>query len=129
MHCMNAPWLTRQHCSQSAEHSPRRYNTLTLDHPSVLAQGLTSGLQDLRVGLVDALEATNTTSREVWKSFWSAQQRFFKLLCISMKVRSTEEWELRRALPPTQAVISSTPKHANGACTCTLGHNSAHATR
>ena len=35
--------------------------------------------------LVDALEATNTSSREVWKSFWSAQQRFFKLLCISMK--------------------------------------------
>ena len=43
-------------------------------------------LQDLRSKLVDALDATNTVSREVWKSFWSAQQRFFKLLCISMKV-------------------------------------------
>lgn len=44
-------------------------------------------MQDLRSKLVEALEATNSVSREVWKSFWSAQQRFFKLLCISMKVR------------------------------------------
>ena len=44
--------------------------------------------QDLRVKLVDALLATNTSSNEVWKPFWSAQQRFFKLLCISMKVRT-----------------------------------------
>jgi len=51
-----------------------------------LTAGLKQPVQDLRVMLVDALEATNTTSREVWKSFWSAQQRFFKLLCISMKV-------------------------------------------
>ena len=38
--------------------------------------------------LVEALLATNTSSNEVWKPFWSAQQRFFKLLCISMKVRT-----------------------------------------
>lgn len=42
--------------------------------------------RDLRQGLVGALEQTNTTSREVWKPFWSAQQRFFKLLCVSLKV-------------------------------------------
>ena len=36
--------------------------------------------------LVRALEMTGTTSRDVWKPYWAAQQRFFKLLCISMKV-------------------------------------------
>ena len=43
--------------------------------------------QDLRQGLAAALVKTNTTSRELWKPFWSAQQRFFKLLCVSLKVR------------------------------------------
>ena len=42
--------------------------------------------QDLRQGLAAALVQTNTTSRELWKPFWSAQQRFFKLLCVSLKV-------------------------------------------
>lgn len=41
--------------------------------------------QDLRGALVEAVELTGQ-SREVFKLFWSAQQRFFKLLCISMKV-------------------------------------------
>ena len=36
--------------------------------------------------LVRALEMTGTTSRDAWKPYWAAQQRFFKLLCISMKV-------------------------------------------
>lgn len=44
--------------------------------------------QDLRNSLAEALELTGTQSREVWKPFWSTQQRFFKLLCISMKVTS-----------------------------------------
>ena len=42
--------------------------------------------QSLRHGLAAALVHTNTTSRELWKPFWSAQQRFFKLLCVSLKV-------------------------------------------
>jgi hypothetical protein len=41
--------------------------------------------QDLRGALSEAVELTGQ-SREVFKLFWSAQQRFFKLLCISMKV-------------------------------------------
>ncbi len=44
-------------------------------------------LQDLRWDLSQALELTGAQSRDVWKLFWSAQQRFFKLLCISMKAR------------------------------------------
>ena len=43
--------------------------------------------QDLRASLHEALELTGAHSRDVWKPFWAAQQRFFKLLCISMKVR------------------------------------------
>lgn len=43
-------------------------------------------MQDLREKLSQALELTGIQSREVWKPFWAAQQRFFKLLCISMKV-------------------------------------------
>ena len=44
--------------------------------------------QSLRHGLAAALVHTNTTSRELWKPFWSAQQRFFKLLCVSLKARA-----------------------------------------
>ena len=43
-------------------------------------------LQDLRQNLVAALDRTGTTSRDVWKSYWAAQQRFFKLMCVSFKV-------------------------------------------
>ena len=43
--------------------------------------------QDLRARLLAAGELTGTTSRDVWKPYWAAQQRFFKLLCISMKAR------------------------------------------
>ena len=44
--------------------------------------------QSLRQGLAAALVQTTTTSRELWKPFWSAQQRFFKLLCVSLKASS-----------------------------------------
>jgi hypothetical protein len=41
--------------------------------------------QDLRAALAAAAAATGTGAA-VWKPFWAAQQRFFKLLCVSMKV-------------------------------------------
>lgn len=40
---------------------------------------------DLRGKLATAIAVTGA-SKEVWKPFWSAQQRFFKLLCVSLKV-------------------------------------------
>ena len=43
--------------------------------------------QDLRNALSQAVELTGQ-SRDVFKLFWSAQQRFFKLLCVSMKACS-----------------------------------------
>ncbi|KAK9814268.1 hypothetical protein WJX72_003136 [[Myrmecia] bisecta] len=42
--------------------------------------------QDLRREISSALDKTGSTNREVWKPFWSAAQRFFKLLCISLKI-------------------------------------------
>ena len=57
---------------------------LTLEQRTVYDDAV-SLWQDLRMGLAAALVKTNTTSRELWKPFWSAQQRFFKLLCVSMK--------------------------------------------
>ena len=59
---------------------------------------LANSVQALRAGLAEALELTGTTSRDVWKPFWGAHQRFFKLLCISLKVpaagRSLSSWHM-----------------------------------
>ncbi|KAK9798140.1 hypothetical protein WJX73_007295 [Symbiochloris irregularis] len=60
--------------------------------------------QDLRTALVTALELTGSKSREVWKPYWSAQQRFFKLLCISIKVPTVVR-EARAALQAGHAVV------------------------
>ena len=43
-------------------------------------------VQDLRLALGECLELTGTTSRDAWKPYWGTHQRFFKLLCICMKV-------------------------------------------
>lgn len=45
----------------------------------------------LRVYLGMALELTGTPGRDVWKTYWAAQQRFFKLLCVSLKVPAVVE--------------------------------------
>ncbi|MEW5313763.1 MAG: hypothetical protein WDW38_005303 [Sanguina aurantia] len=42
--------------------------------------------QQLKSQLDLALLYTGGASRELWKPYWSGQQRFFKLLCISMKI-------------------------------------------
>ena len=43
-------------------------------------------VQGLRAQLTEALALTGTSVRDVWKPYWAVQQRFFKLLCISLKV-------------------------------------------
>ena len=35
---------------------------------------------------LQALVLLQSSSRDVWKTFWATQQRFFKLLCVSLKV-------------------------------------------
>ena len=43
---------------------------------------------DLRAALTDAVAACGSgdKNKDPWRVFWSAQQRFFKLMCVSMKV-------------------------------------------
>ena len=55
--------------------------------------------QDLRSALAAAVAATGQGGgkNDVWKPFWAAQQRFFKLLCVSMKVGAVVK-EARAAL-------------------------------
>ena len=40
----------------------------------------------VRVALAAALERTRTPGRDAWTVFWATMQRFFKLLCVSMKL-------------------------------------------
>lgn len=42
--------------------------------------------QDLREGLATAQVNTGAANKDLWKAFWAGQQRFFKLLCVAMKV-------------------------------------------
>ncbi|KAL4431062.1 hypothetical protein ABPG75_006318 [Micractinium tetrahymenae] len=59
--------------------------------------------QDLRNALVIAVAATGAKA-DVWKPFWAAQQRFFKLLCVSMKVGSVVK-EAKAALEAGYAIV------------------------
>ncbi|EIE19331.1 hypothetical protein COCSUDRAFT_19644, partial [Coccomyxa subellipsoidea C-169] len=65
--------------------------------------------QDLRWDLSQALELTGVQNREVWKPFWATQQRFFKLLCISIKACAlfvpTVVPEAKKALAEGCAVV------------------------
>ena len=56
-------------------------------------------MSSLRACLAQALTETRTSSNrgQAWKAYWSVHQRFFKLLCVSMKVPSVVE-QCRRAL-------------------------------
>jgi len=55
--------------------------------------------QHMRLCLDRALELTGQpasaggagSKRDVWKPFWGAQQRFFKLLCVSLKIPTVVE--------------------------------------
>lgn len=59
--------------------------------------------QDLRNALVIAVAATGAKA-DVWKPFWAAQQRFFKLLCVSMKVGAVVK-EAKAALEAGYAIV------------------------
>ena len=45
---------------------------------------------DIRQAISVAMNIVNA-SRDVWKPYWAAQQRFFKLLCVSLKARLSAE--------------------------------------
>ena len=40
----------------------------------------------IRSEMVQALSICSIKRKDLWKTFWSAQQRFFKLLCVCLKV-------------------------------------------
>jgi hypothetical protein len=42
--------------------------------------------QNLRSKLEAALQLAGIEKRDVWKTYWAAQQRFFKLLCVGLKL-------------------------------------------
>lgn len=59
----------------------------------------------LRLDLTDALAlAGGSRPGDVWKAYWAAQQRFFKLLCVSLKVPAVVD-EARGALAAGQCVV------------------------
>lgn len=63
---------------------------IKVQHRSVRLQmydAAVSVWQRLRSKLQLAMDQAGITKGDVWKMFWAAQQRFFKLLCISLKVR------------------------------------------
>jgi hypothetical protein len=51
----------------------------------------------LRAELSTAMRLTRASDGDVWKIYWSAMQRFFKLLCVSLKLPSVID-EVRAAL-------------------------------
>ena len=55
-----------------------------------------STLQNLRASLDQALEQTAVKKRVVWRQFWGTHQRFFKLLCVCMKVSQASRHRVRR---------------------------------
>jgi C-terminal domain on Strawberry notch homologue/P-loop containing NTP hydrolase pore-1/UBA/TS-N domain len=61
---------------------------------------------DLRAALTQACINCNTEKggKDPFRLFWSAQQRFFKLLCVSMKVPAIVE-EVKQAIDEGNAVV------------------------
>ncbi|GAB4817714.1 hypothetical protein N2152v2_004760 [Parachlorella kessleri] len=59
--------------------------------------------QDLR-GALAAAQAATGGSQDPWKPYWAAQQRFFKLLCVSLKIPVVVK-EAKAALEAGLAVV------------------------
>lgn len=82
----------------------------------------TSLWHDIRSGLRRACLRTGA-GRDVFKAFWAAQQRFFKLLCMSLKIPAVVQ-AARAALAEGHCVVvglQSTGEAALDAMGCTPG--------
>jgi hypothetical protein len=51
----------------------------------VCYDGAVAEWRSLRQAIVMALERLGG-GQDVWKAFWATQQRFFKMMCVSLKV-------------------------------------------
>uniref|UniRef100_A0A383VKE6 UBA domain-containing protein n=1 Tax=Tetradesmus obliquus TaxID=3088 RepID=A0A383VKE6_TETOB len=60
--------------------------------------------QSLRSKLEMALQLAGVDKRDVWKTYWAAQQRFFKLLCVGLKL-DTVIAEAKAALASGMCVV------------------------
>ncbi|WIA22798.1 hypothetical protein OEZ86_009751 [Tetradesmus obliquus] len=60
--------------------------------------------QSLRSKLEMALQLAGIDKRDVWKTYWAAQQRFFKLLCVGLKL-DTVIAEAKAALASGMCVV------------------------
>jgi hypothetical protein len=94
--------------------------------PAALYDAAAGLWAQLRVYLGMALELTGTPGRDLWKTYWAAQQRFFKLLCVSLKVPAVVE-QVRRGQGDGGAlwqVFGATRPEAitRGHCTARLCH-------
>jgi hypothetical protein len=77
----------------------------------------------LRGELASALAATRAPDADAWKVFWATMQRFFKLLCVSMKLPCVLA-QVRAALAAGQCVViglQSTGEAATSAMELTPG--------
>ncbi|XP_052821363.1 protein strawberry notch homolog 1-like [Mya arenaria] len=59
---------------------------------------------ELRKALESALVRTGSSNQRVWQQFWSCHQRFFKQLCLGMKVPTIIS-EARQALASGQCIV------------------------
>lgn len=67
------------------------------------------------LSVLDAAAKTGTPKQSIWPTFWGAHQRYFKQLCISVKVPLIVE-EARAALENGNCVVIGlqvriTPRH------------------
>jgi len=59
---------------------------------------------ELRRDIETALDVTAAKTMDVWKMYWGAQQRFFRLLCVSLKI-PTVVAETKMALEAGHSVV------------------------
>lgn len=86
--------VTLMHAAGSAA---RRCCAGVYQRPAHPTPALLSGCPAARPALPPPSPAATGSTRDVQKPFWAAQQRFFKLLCVSMKVGAVVR-EARAAL-------------------------------
>ncbi len=73
-------------------HAHAQAHTCILPHPHPPAQQISmydaavAVWAKIKSGLHAAMVLTGTSPRDVMKTYWATMQRFFKLLCVSLKV-------------------------------------------
>ena len=77
--------------------------TLTLEQEQVYNNSV-QFFNTLKVELELAVKKLNVEGKQLWRAYWALQQRFFKLLCVSMKIPTVIE-EATDALTNNMCVV------------------------